>query len=160
MVVDTRMDETGGETGGDTGGLGARERRRPEDHAEGMQGAGGPDVSQVARDWITLWQSEMSAMAADPEIRESWQAMMAIWAGAMSALVSGLPRQAHDRPDRPSRPADATRPAAAAAAPDPRDAEIDRLARHVAALERRLAELERGDSKVDPGRRPRRKTGR
>ena len=112
-----------------------------------------PIRAEAAQDWITLWQSELSAMAADPEMRESWQTAMALWAGTMAAVVRGLPRAApaersgafatDDRPAGSAGPADAPRTAAAAAAPDARDAEIERLARHVAALERRLAELER-----------------
>ncbi|HQT77328.1 MAG TPA: hypothetical protein PLD10_09790 [Rhodopila sp.] len=117
-----------------------------------------PDAQRLARDWITLWQSELSALAADPEIRESWQAVWAVWAGTMSAMLRGLPRDTHDGPARKARAADAPRAAPAAAAPDARDAEIERLARHVAALERRLAELERGGGAgVDPASRPRRK---
>ena len=50
-----------------------------------------PDPRKLAQDWITLWQSELSAMAADPEIRESWQTVMALWAGTMSAMLRGLP---------------------------------------------------------------------
>ncbi|HEX2943875.1 MAG TPA: hypothetical protein VHO91_22655 [Rhodopila sp.] len=120
--------------------------------------AGRSDAERLAQDWITLWQSELSALAADPELRESWQAAWAIWAGTLSAMLRGLPRDAHDGPAGKAGTADAARPAPAAAAPDPRDAEIERLARHVAALERRLAELERGGGDgVDPPRRPRRK---
>jgi len=53
-------------------------------------------------------------------------------------MLRGLPR---DPPGHP-RPADAPRPAPAAAAPDARDAEIERLARRVDELEARLARLE------------------
>src|SRR5690242_19889347 len=111
----------------------------------GFSAASLPDPRKLAQDWITLWQSELSAMAADPELRESWQAMMSIWAGAMAAMVRGMPRAptSHEPAAGHPRSTDAPRPSAAAAAPDARDAEIERLASHVAALERRLAELER-----------------
>jgi hypothetical protein len=121
-----------------------------------------PDPVRLAQDWITLWQSELSAMAADPEIRESWQTVTALWAGTISAMLRGIPRdQRHDAPRGRSGTADATRAAPAAAASDARDAEIDRLARHVAALERRLSELERGgDPAVHSEIRPKPKPGR
>ncbi|HEY4043529.1 MAG TPA: hypothetical protein VGM32_17010 [Rhodopila sp.] len=132
-----------------------------------------PDPRKLAEDWITLWQSELTAIAADPELRESWQAVMALWAATMSALLRGMPRGAaghgfrhgsaatdrHDGAGGQARTADAPRTPPAAAAPDARDAEIERLARHVATLERRLAALERGHPPIHPkrgpGRRPR-----
>jgi hypothetical protein len=136
------------------------------DAGSGRRGAADiPDPANLAQDWITLWQSELSAMAADPEIRESWQVIMAMWAGAMASMLRGVPRDpnvsCHDGARGRSRPADAPRPPPPAAAPDSRDAEIERLARHVTALERRLAELERGGNpsvhpKVRPGRKRRR----
>lgn len=111
-----------------------------------------PDARKLAQDWITLWQSELSAMATDPEIHESLQAIVAFWAGTLPTALLGLFRnQRHDGPPRRPQTADAPRPAPASAAPDARDAEIERLARHVAALERRLFELEhRSGASDDP----------
>ena len=163
-------------------------------HPHDQGAAAMPGPSTLAQDWITVWQSELSAMAADPEIRETWQTLASMWAGTMSAMLQGLPRSpmpdfvesrstgarstgprsggtrsaapgpnGHDRPaghDRTARPAgtaDAPRPPPAAAAPDPRDAEVERLARHIAVLERRLANLEHGgDPPIAAKRRPQR----
>jgi hypothetical protein len=165
MEMDAGLDNTGHDTEGwdaagrDAGGF----------SNTGSRAGSTPDARKLAQDWITLWQSEISAMAADPEIREAWQTVMALWAGTMSTMLRGLPRgqdaTRNDSARRRSGTADAPRSAPPAAAPDTRDAEIERLARHVAALERRLAELERVgdpasrpgvDPKPRPGRKPRR----
>jgi uncharacterized membrane protein YccC len=169
MTVDAGFDDTGHNSGQraaagrDEPDLGGAER-------DAGTTAEMPDPRKLAQDWITLWQSELSAMAADPEMRESWQTVMAFWAGTMSAMLRGLPRAGaserpgnpaadrHDRTDGHARTADAPRAAPAHAASDARDAQIERLARNVAALERRLADLERGgDPAVHPKRRPGRK---
>ena len=42
----------------------------------------GASLHELARDWITLWQSELAALAADREAQETWQALVALWAGA------------------------------------------------------------------------------
>jgi uncharacterized membrane protein YccC len=158
MVMDAGRDNAGYDssewkaaTHDDIGPSGSQSRDRP--------AAKLPDPQKLAQDWITLWQSELSAMAADPELRESWQTIMALWAGTLAAVVRGLPRApaARDRPARPAGAADAARTEAATAASDARDAEIERLARHVATLERRLADIERGNPPVHPKRRPGRK---
>jgi ubiquinone biosynthesis protein UbiJ len=124
--------------------------------------AGSPDLQKLAQDWISLWQSELSAMAADRELQENWQATVALWAGVATAMLNATASAARHgsryRDDRASRQA-GTEPAAgaqaAAAAPDPRDAEIERLARHIAALEARLGELERGSGPRRPAKRKR-----
>jgi hypothetical protein len=152
-----------------------------------------PDLDALARDWATLWQSELAALATDREARESWQAGLRLWAGAVSAMLAAVPQSApvpgqpsHDQPagarpsneqpsneqpplvprEQPSGRARATAPpgaASVAAAPDPRDAEIERLGRRVLELESRLAELEHGVRRGDgshrrgaAGSRPRR----
>ena len=54
--------------------------------------AAAPDLEALARDWITLWQSELAAIATDREAQESWQAILALWAGAAGALLTAAPR--------------------------------------------------------------------
>lgn len=103
-----------------------------------------PDLQSLAQDWIALWQSELTAAAADREVHETWQTMAALWAGVAASALRALPRGLPDaaRPPRTGTVAP-PRPAPIAAASDARDAEIERLARRVAELERRLAGLER-----------------
>jgi hypothetical protein len=103
-----------------------------------------PDMAALARDWITLWQSELTALAADRELQEGWATLAALWAGAATAMLNRLPRGGADGRGRDGSAAASPRAAPAAAAPDARDAEIQRLSGCVAELERRLAALERG----------------
>jgi hypothetical protein len=175
MTVDAGLDDTGGDSSEwnanrENSGFAGNDRRA------GIA-ADLPDPRKLAEDWITLWQSELTAIAADPELRESWQAVMALWAATMSALLRGMPRGAAEHGFRhgaaatdlhggasgqarsaQARTADAPRTPPAAAASDARDAEIERLARHVATLERRLADLERGHPPIHPKRGPGRKS--
>jgi hypothetical protein len=101
-----------------------------------------PDTDRL-RDWITIVQSELAALAADRELSETMQRMVAAWAQAAQAMVSARRGTARERPAGPARTDAAARPAAAAAASDARDAEIARLFGRVAELESRLAALER-----------------
>ena len=59
------------------------------------------ELHELARDWITLWQSELAAMATDREAQETFQALLAVWAGAAAAMLRALPRDGPDAPPGP-----------------------------------------------------------
>src|SRR6185312_16137389 len=52
------------------------------------------DLVELARDWITLWQSELAALATDREAQEAWRTLISLWAGAAGALLGAAPRGA------------------------------------------------------------------
>ena len=112
-------------------------------------GAAPPDLRKLAQDWIVLWQSELAALAVDREAQETWQAMLVLWAGAASAMLRALP---HEYPERRTGAAAAAGAAPAAAAPDTRDAAIERLNGRIGELEARLADVERGHRGHGAGR--------
>lgn len=112
-------------------------------------GPKGPQVlAQFLQDWTTLWREEMQSQGGDPfaagmggraspdlaAAMELWRTAMTVWAETLAAPPISAARS-RDR-------ATAPRTAATAAASDPRDAEIERLARRVDELEARLAKLE------------------
>ena len=106
-----------------------------------------PDAAEferLMRDWITIWQSELASLATDREAQEAWLALVGLGAPTAEGLFQGL-RPRDERPDTGARPA--ARPAPHPAAPDPRDAEIERLRRRIAELE---AER-RGGTAGEPG---------
>jgi hypothetical protein len=116
------------------------------------------DLVELARDWITLWQSELGALATDREAQEAWQTLISLWAGAAGALLGpasrGSPAGSGERADRHAGAAAAAGAAPAAPAPEPRDTEIERLRSRVDMLERRLADIERdGRSAIGNARR-------
>jgi uncharacterized protein YceH (UPF0502 family) len=104
-------------------------------------GASAPDLSAYAQDLITLWQSELSALAVDREMQEGFQRGLALWGAMAQNLAQSLPKGPQHEAPRRTGPAAAPRSAADSAASDARDAELARLAERVAELERRLAEL-------------------
>jgi len=175
MTMDAGMDNTGFDPkehnpeGQETAAPNSADQTRSgfsESNTRDLAAPDMPDPNKFARDWVTLWQSELSAMATDREMHETWQTLTKLWANAMSSMLLPARGSEHNdtRPDntpRAPRPDDAPRATPPAAAPDPRDAEIARLARDVAALQRRLADLERGGDppvapKPGPPRKPRR----
>ena len=88
------------------------------------------DLRALAADWITIVQTELSAIAADREAQEMAQAMLAIWAGAASAMLRTAPHEP------------APRAAPAAAAPGAGGDELANLRRRIDDLEQRLAALQ------------------
>lgn len=124
----------------------------------GTRAASGPDqadLDSLARDWITLWQSEIAALAHDREAAETVSRLAALWAGLASSWLRAAPPSYPPPPYPPSShephaaaPAAAPGAAAAAAAPDAGVAQIGELlgelAERLGGIERRLASLERG----------------
>ncbi len=92
----------------------------------------------LAKDFVAMWQSEVTAMAADRELRESWTAFVTLWAQSTNAALALLHREPQAGSARAAQPAGAT---PAAAASQPGLGEIERLSRRVAELEQRLAEF-------------------
>jgi hypothetical protein len=98
-------------------------------------------TDRLAEDWVALWQSELTAMAADRELRESWAALVTLWAGTATSALAAY-RAAHESGRAAVTPQPA-RPAPAAPASEPGLDEIERLNRRIAELEQRLAAFER-----------------
>jgi hypothetical protein len=94
----------------------------------------------LAKDFMAMWHSELTAIAADREVWESWTALMVLWSNAATAAL------AYQRDSAPGSAVatQPTRPAAAAAASEPGLDEIGRLNRRVAELEQQLAGLVAG----------------
>ncbi len=125
------------------------------------------DLDSLAEDWIALWQSEIAGLAADPELAEQWAAWAALGAAWMRAASAMAPRYrggGHDGAPAPPGPPPAPvapGPGGHAGARRDDDAARDAMARRLAELERRLADLEGGPggAGADPGR-PRRRRPR
>jgi len=97
---------------------------------------------KLAEDWVSLWQSELTAMAADRELRESFMAMVTLWGATATSTLAAL-RTPHESPFRKAPPPQPPGPPSAAAAPVARLDEIEQLHRRIAELEQRLALFER-----------------
>lgn len=90
-----------------------------------------PDTAALARRWLDLWEDELAAFAADPQL-----------AGQLAGLLAAFARFA-----APAAPGDGAtapaRPATAGPASGDGAGGVDQLARRLGAVERRLAVLER-----------------
>ncbi len=109
--------------------------------------------ARMATDWMTIWQSELNAVATDRELAEAWAAYAALWSAGFKAAAALLPplpgmpdggrpqsRGSNGRAGPESSPGSAS----VVAASDAGDAakRIEQLARRVEELERRLAGLD------------------
>ena len=104
-------------------------------------------LDDLAEAWITLWQNELTALAADPEIAAAWRQAFGLgtaWWGAAQAA----PREPGGKPTDQSAAAPGAAAPGAAPGSGPGDAlggaDAARLRIRIEELERRLATLERG----------------
>ena len=123
-----------------------------------------PDFTALARQYLDLWEDQLTAMAANPELAEQtarfFDTMQQLGATANPMAAPGLATMmaqmtgtagapassTTDQSDGPSdRPATETGTAAAAAAHPDRDQQLVELARRLADVEERLRHLESGD---------------
>jgi hypothetical protein len=104
-----------------------------------------PELASLAKRYLDLWQEQLTAMAADPDLAES-----------LARLLAGLaPPGWPQWPGAAARDGAASGPAAAAAPPRQRGVAVDEFARRLAAVEKRLAALEAGTrrgGKSDPAK--------
>ena len=114
-----------------------------------------PSVEDLARRLMDLWQEQMAAIAADPDLMRQMAQMMAaspfpaMMQGIMQGVLAATAKPAGQNPyewwkqdhGAGAKPSAAARPAAAAAASEPGGGDLAELRRNLAGLEARLAEL-------------------
>jgi hypothetical protein len=121
-----------------------------------------PTVEDLAKRLMDLWQEQMAAIAADPDLMRQMARMMAaspfpaMMQGMMQGILGATAKPGeigqnpyewwkadHGAGTKPSAqtPAPQTGPAPAAAASQPGSGDLAELRRHLAGLEARLAEL-------------------
>src|SRR6185295_2182349 len=131
----------------------------------GSDSGAAPSVEDLARRLMDLWQEQMAAIAADPDLMRQMARMMAaspfpaMMQGIMQGVLAATAKPAAENPyewwkaqdgakptqspQAASAPAQPTQtgPTPAAAASQPGGGDLAELRRHLAGLEARLAEL-------------------
>jgi hypothetical protein len=117
--------------------------------------AGETSMEDLAKRLMDLWQEQMAAIAADPDLMRQMAQMMAaspfpaMMQGIMQGILAANARPAGDSGQNPyewwksdgPKPSTPARPAAAAPASQPGGGDLAELRRNLAGLEARLAEL-------------------
>lgn len=114
-----------------------------------------PDLDQLARKYLDLWQEHLNALAEDGETMEIMARTMALMNSGAAVFASAAGDQAANEQsasDTPSGPASA-KSETAGAAHEPASPDLARCLERIAALERRVAELEGAKRKKPRGKR-------
>jgi hypothetical protein len=118
-----------------------------------------PDFAALARQYLDLWEDQLTAMAADPDLAKQTARFFdtmtqlggtsnpvgAPGLATLMAQMSGDARATMDQSDGPKdQPTTKAGAASPAAAPDDRDQQLVELTRRLADVEERLHQLEAG----------------
>jgi hypothetical protein len=131
------------------------------------QGSGpgsAPSVEDLARRLMDLWQEQMAAIAADPDLMRQMAQMMAaspfpaMMQGIMQGILAATARSGESgqnpyewwKAEHGPKPSPQTRAAPAAPASQPGGGDLAELRRNLAGLEARLAELGGGAGTAEP----------
>lgn len=105
-----------------------------------------PDLDDLARRYLDLWQDQLSALADDDEVAEVMARTLELMTTGAAALARNARADADDRA-HPEEGTQAAPPARGGADPD-----LAELAGRVGALEERIAALEAGTGRPGGGR--------
>jgi hypothetical protein len=117
-----------------------------------------PDLEELSRRYLELWQNQFAALAADPELAESMSRLFGLMGAAASGSTSNAPFTTTGAGASGKRAAAPGATAAGSASRGGGD-DVAGLARRVAELEERLAALEgrMGKAGASARRKPRKR---
>jgi hypothetical protein len=113
-----------------------------------------PDLDQLARRYLDLWQQHLGDLAADGEVADSLAKTIELMSGSAAAFA----KMAQQGALQPGENNDGEQPSGTTStgpAPGHSDDDLDKLTDRIEELERRIAELESssgGKGKVARGR--------
>lgn len=115
-----------------------------------------PDFAALARQYLDLWEDQLTVMAADPDLAEQsarfFDAMTQLGKDVNPMLSANLAEflqraQTGNTNEANPKTSSTDRAKTPAAAPNDRDERMDQLARRLATVEERLEQLESGSAK-------------